>query len=165
MQLSDLTLNQVILIIVFIFLLFQLRQRKFHFWRSMIIPGLMLLVTYLFVTMEMQGPLFNTIVLVGGGIFGLILGMTIAKLTKLKIAKDGSLLMRGSFIAMGLWFLLILAKLYGQDTLSQWGVDADLFLSLFLMISVTTMIAERIGIYYRYLKKRKGVKKNNRGKN
>jgi membrane protein CcdC involved in cytochrome C biogenesis len=131
----------------------------------MIVPGLMLLVTYLFVTMEMQGPLFNTIVLVGGGILGLILGMIIAKLTKLKIAKDGSLLMRGSFIAMGLWFLLVLAKLYGQDTLNQWGVDADLFLSLFLMISVTTMIAERIGIYYRYLKKRKGVKKKNRGKN
>jgi membrane protein CcdC involved in cytochrome C biogenesis len=129
----------------------------------MIIPGLMLLVTYLFVTMEMQGPLFNTIVLVGGGIIGLILGMIIARLTKLKIAKDGSLIMRGSFIAMGLWFLLILAKLYGQDTMSQWGVDADLFISLFLMISVTTMIAERIGIYYRYMKKKRGIKKKDRG--
>jgi hypothetical protein len=164
MQLSDLSLNQVILIIVFIFLLFQLRQRKFHFWRSMIVPGLMLLVTYFFVTMEMQGPLFNTVVLVGGGILGIILGIIIASLTKLKIAKDGSLLMRGSFIAMGLWFLLILAKLYGQGTLNQWGVDADLFLSLFLMISVTTMISERIGLYYRYLKEKKKVKSKRKGR-
>lgn len=164
MQLSDLSLNQIILIIIVIFLLFQLRQRKFHFWRSMIVPGLMLLVTYLFVNMEMQGPLFNTIILVGGGILGVILGIIIASLTKLKIAKDGSLLMRGSFIAMGLWFLLILAKLYGQDYLNQWGVDADLFLSLFLMISVATMISERIGIYYRYLGKKREFKSNKKGR-
>ena len=91
MQLSDLSLNQVILIIFLIYLLFQLRQRKFHFWRSLIVPGIMLLVTIQFVNLEMQGPLFNTIVLFGGGILGVLLGMTIAAFTKLKIGKDGSL--------------------------------------------------------------------------
>ncbi len=155
MQLSDLSFNQVVLIIIVIFLLFQLRQRKFHFWRSMIVPGLMLIVTFLFVTVELQGPLFNTIVLFGGGVFGLLLGMIIARLTKLKIGKNGSLLMRGSFIAMSLWFLVILAKLYGQDTLNQWGLSSSLILSLFLMISVSTMISERVFIYYRYLRNRK----------
>ncbi|MEN6591897.1 MAG: hypothetical protein ABFC12_01485 [Methanobacterium sp.] len=155
MQLSDLSFNQVVLIIIVIFLLFQLRQRKFHFWRSMLVPGLMLVVTFLFVRMELQGPLFNTIVLFGGGIFGLLVGMIIARLTKLKMGKDGSLLMRGSFIAMSIWFLIIVAKLYGQDTLNQWGLSSSLILSLFLMISVSTMISERIFIYYRYLRNRK----------
>jgi hypothetical protein len=121
----------------------------------MIVPGLMLVVTFFFVNMEMQGPLFNTIVLLGGGILGVFLGMIIARLTKLKIGKDGSLLMRGSFIAMGLWFLIIISKLYGQNYLNQLGLTSSLILSLFLMLSVSTMISERIFIYYRYLRNRK----------
>ena len=160
MQLSDLSFNQVVLIVIVIFLLFQLRQRKFHFWRSMLVPGLMLLVTFLFVNMELQGPLFNTIVIFGGGILGIFIGMVIARLAKLKLDKKGNLLMRGSFIAMGLWFLVILAKLYGQDTLTQMGLSSDLILSLFLMLSVSTMISERIFIYYRYLRNRKEWKRN-----
>jgi hypothetical protein len=159
MQLSDLSLNQVILIVIFIFLLFQLRQRRFHFLRSLIVPGLMLLVTILFVNMELQGPLFNTIVLFGGGLIGVLLGMIIASLTKLKLDKNGNLLMRGSFIAMGLWFLIIVAKLYGQETLNQMGLSSSLILSLFLMLSVSTMISERVFIYYRYLRNRKKWKK------
>lgn len=159
MQLSDLSLNQVILIVIFIFLLFQLRQRRFHFLRSLIVPGLMLLVTILFVNMELQGPLFNTIVLFGGGLIGVLLGMIIAFLTKLKLDKNGNLLMRGSFIAMGLWFLIIVAKLYGQETLNQMGLSSSLILSLFLMLSVSTMISERVFIYYRYLRNRKKWKK------
>ena len=155
MQLSDLSLNQIILIIIVIFLLFQLRQRRFHFWRSLIMPGLMLIVTFLFVNLQLQGPLFNTIVLIGGGILGVFLGMVIASLTKLKLDKNGNLLMRGSFIAMGLWFLIIIAKLYGQNTLNQIGLSSSLILSLFLMLSVSTMISERFFIYYRYLRNRK----------
>ncbi len=158
MQLSDISFNQVVLIIIVIFLLFQLRQRKFHFLRSLIVPGIMLVITYFFVIYELQGPVFNSIVLIGGGLFGIALGIIIASLTKLKIAKDGSLLMRGSFIAMGLWFLIIVAKLYGQDTLNQWGLSSSLLLSLFLMISVATMISERVFIYYRYLRHRKKLK-------
>ncbi|MCE5214896.1 MAG: hypothetical protein LLF83_09290 [Methanobacterium sp.] len=116
MQLSDLTLDQVILIIVFIFLLLQLRQRKFHFWRSLIIPGIMLFITIQFVNLQMQGPFFNTVVLVGGGLLGILLGMITASLMKIKIAKDGSMILRGSFIAKSLWLLFVLAKLYGQNT-------------------------------------------------
>lgn len=160
MQLSDLSFNQIVIIAVVIFLLFQLRQRKFHFWRSMVVPGTMLMVTLFFVRLELQGPLFNTIVIFGGGVFGLLMGMIIARFTKLKIGKDGSLLMRGSFIAMSLWFLIIMAKLYGQDTLNQMGLSSSLVLSLFLMISVSTMISERVFIYYRYLRNRKEWKKN-----
>ena len=158
MQLSDLSLNQIILIIIVIYLLFQLRQRKFHFLRSLIVPGIMLVVTFLFVNLELQGPLFNSIVLIGGGLLGVLLGMIIAARTKLKIARDGSLLMRGSFITMGIWFLLILAKMYGQDTLSQMGLSYNLILSLFLMLSVSTMISERVFIYYRYLRNRKELR-------
>lgn len=158
MQLSDLSFNQVVLIIIIVFLLFQLRQRKFHFWRSMVVPGLMLVVTLLFVNRELQGPLFNTIVLFGGGVLGLLLGLIIASRTKLKMGKDGSLLMRGSFITMGLWFLIIISKLYGQETLNEIGLSSSLILSLFLMVSVTTMIFERVFIYYRYLRSRKKLK-------
>lgn len=160
MQLSDLSFNQVVLIVIVIFLLFQLRQRKFHFWRSMVMPGLMLIVTFLFVNVELQGPFFNTLVIFGGGVFGLIIGLFAASRTKLKIGKDGSLLVRGSFIAMGVWFLIILAKLYGQSTLSEWGLSSSLILSMFMVISVTTMISERVFIYYRYLRNRKQLKEN-----
>lgn len=165
MQLSELSLNQVILIIVFLFLLLQLRQRKFHFWRSLIIPGIMLFITIQFVELQMQGPVFNMMVLVGGGLLGIILGAITSSMMKIRIAKDGSLLLRGSFIAMSIWFLLILTKLYGQDTLFQWGLKSDLILSLFLMVSVCFMIAERVGIYYRYLKKRRDLKRKNNANN
>lgn len=155
MQLSDITFNQIVLIVIVIFLLLQLRQRKFRFWRSMIVPSMMLIVTLLFVRIELQGPFFNTIVLLAGFILGLFMGMIIARFTKLKIGKDGSLLMRGSFIAMSIWFLIIISKLYGQNLLNQWGLSSSLVLTLFLIISVSTMISERIFIYYRYLRNRK----------
>ncbi|MGV8143701.1 MAG: hypothetical protein ACP5OJ_03690 [Methanothermobacter sp.] len=162
MQLSDLSLNQVILIVVIIYLLFQLRQRKFHFLRSLIVPGIMLLVTIQFVNLQLQGPLFNTIVLFGGGVLGVLLGMIIAAKTKLKLSKDGSLLTRGSFITMTIWFLLILAKMYGQNTLNQLGLSTSLILSLFLMLSVSTTISEKVFIYYRYLRNKKELKNNRR---
>lgn len=155
MQLSDITFNQIVLIVIVIFLLLQLRQRKFRFWRSMIVPSMMLIVTLLFVRIELQGPFFNTIVLLAGFILGLFMGMIIARFTKLKIGKDGSLLMRGSFIAMSIWFLIIISKLYGQNLLNQWGLSSSLVLTLFLIISVSIMISERIFIYYRYLRNRK----------
>ena len=155
MQLSDITFNQIVLIVIVIFLLLQLRQRKFRFWRSLIVPSMMLIVTLLFVRIELQGPFFNTIVLLAGFILGLFMGMIIARFTKLKIGKDGSLLMRGSFIAMSIWFLIIISKLYGQNLLNQWGLSSSLVLTLFLIISVSIMISERIFIYYRYLRNRK----------
>ena len=159
MQLSDISLNQVVLIVIVIFLLLQLRQRKFRFWRSMIVPTIMLMVTLLFVRIELQGPFFNTMVLLAGFILGIFMGMIIARFTKLKIGKDGSLLMRGSFIAMSIWFSIIIAKLYGQNMLNQWGLSSNLVLALFLIIRVSTMISERMFIYYRYLRNRKKWKK------
>jgi len=155
---NNISLSQIFIIFILLLLLLQLRQRKFHFWRSLILPGLMLLVTVDLIYMEMMGALFNLLVLVGGGILGVLLGMAVASQMKIKIAEDGSLLLRGSFLAVTLWALIILAKFYGQDTLNQWGLDSYLLLSLFLMITVTSMISQRVYIYYRYLQKKRHMK-------
>jgi len=88
----------------------------------------------------------------------LLVGMAIASQMKIKIAEDGSLLVRGSFIAISLWFLIIYAKFYWQDTLNQMGWDPNFLLSLFLLITVTSMISRRIYIYWRYLNKKKNLK-------
>lgn len=148
------TSGLIIIFFILIILLLQFRERKFSIWRAVLSLGIMLLITIPFVYLEIQMTFLNNVLLFGAFIVGLLLGVAIGHHTKIKIADDGSLRLRGSFLSVGLWAAIILAKFYGQDTLNQWGFDPNLILSLFLVMTVASMISRNFYVYQRYLKKK-----------
>ena len=157
MQIMGFTLGTAsIIIIVFIImmLLSQFRERKFRLWYSIITMTFMLFVTYIFVSIELPANANYSILLVGG-LVGIMLGLAIAHNIKIKIADDGSLLTKGSFLSVGIWIFIILVKFYGQNIFNQWQWNPNFLLSLFLILSISLIITRNIYLYTRYLNKKK----------
>jgi hypothetical protein len=66
--------------------------------------------------------------------------------------KDGSMVLKGSLLAVLLWAAIIGLKIYGKDLLGGIGlIDAGLITSTFLMLTVGMMISRRAFVYWRYL--------------
>jgi hypothetical protein len=114
----------------------------------------MLIVTYIFVSIELPANP-NYTILLAGGLVGVMLGIAIAHNIKIKIADDGSLLTKGSFLSVGIWIFVILVKFYGQNIFSQWQWNPNFLLSLFLILSISVIITRNIYLYTRYLNKKK----------
>jgi hypothetical protein len=114
----------------------------------------MLIVTYIFVSIELPANA-NYTILLAGGLVGVMLGIAIAHNIKIKISDDGSLLTKGSFLSVGIWIFVILVKFYGQNTFSQWQWNPNFLLSLFLILSISTMISRNIYLYIRYKNKKR----------
>ena len=144
----------IIIVFILVMLLSQFRERKFRLWYSIITMAFMLFVTYIFVSIELPANA-NYSILLAGGLVGLILGLAIAHHIKIKIADDGSLLTKGSFISVGIWIFIILVKFFGQNTFNQWEWNPNFLLSLFLILSMSTMVSRNIYLYTRYLNKKK----------
>ena len=94
MQIMGFTLGTasiIIIVFVIMMLLSQFRERKFRLWYSIITITFMLIVTYIFVSIELPANP-NYTILLAGGLVGVMLGIAIAHNIKIKIADDGSLL-------------------------------------------------------------------------
>ena len=139
---------------ILIMLLSQFRERKFRLWYSIITMTFMLFVTYIFVSIELPANA-NYSILIAGGLVGIMLGLAIAHHIKIKITDDGSLLTRGSVLSVGIWIFIILVKFYGQNTFNQWQWNPNFLLSLFLILSISTMISKNIYLYIRYKSKKR----------
>jgi hypothetical protein len=144
----------IIIVFILVMLLSQFRERKFRLWYSIITMAFMLFVTYIFVSIELPANA-NYSILLAGGLVGLILGLAIAHHIKIKIADDGSLLTKGSFISVGIWIFIILVKFFGQNTFNQWEWNPNFLLSLFLILSISTLISKNIYLYIRYIQKKR----------
>jgi len=157
MQIMGFTLGTasiIIIVFVIMMLLSQFRERKFRLWYSIITITFMLIVTYIFVSIELPANP-NYTILLAGGLVGVMLGIAIAHNIKIKIADDGSLLTKGSFLSVGIWIFVILVKFYGQNIFSQWQWNPNFLLSLFLILSISLIITRNIYLYTRYLNKKK----------
>ena len=157
MQIMGFTLGTAsIIIIVFIIMMIlsQFRERKFRLWYSIITMSFMLIVTYIFVSIELPANA-NYAILLGGVLVGVMLGLTVAHHIKIKIADDGSLLTKGSVLSVSIWIFVILAKFYGNNIFNQWQWNPNFLLSLFLVLSISMMITRNIYLYIRYMNKKK----------
>ena len=144
----------IFIVFILLMLLSQFRERKFRLWYNIFIMSFMLFVTYLFLSIELPANANYSILLVGA-LIGVMLGLAIAHNIKIKITNDGSLLTRGSFISVGIWIFIILAKVYGPNTFNQLDWNPNFLLSLFLILSISTMISRNIYLYIRYKNKKK----------
>ena len=159
MQIMGINLGITTIIIIFfivVMLLSQVRETKFRLWYSIVTMTFLIFVTYIFVSIELPTSANYSILLVGG-LVGLLLGLAIAHHIKIKISDDGSLLTKGSFLSVGIWIFIILVKFYGQNIFNQWEWNPNFLLSLFLILSISTIVSKNIYLYIRYKNKQKEI--------
>lgn len=152
------TINQLLLLIILIVIILQLRERKVKSWRLIILPLFMLLITTLVVYNVLFSSVLNFSLITAGFILGVVIGIAIGSLMKVKIdEKDGSMVIKGSIIAVILWIAIIALKVYGQDLLEGAGlIDLNILTSIFLMMTLGAIISRRIFLYRKYLQHKKG---------
>lgn len=148
--------SSIFLVFILLILLLQLRERKVRLWSLILVPVMMLGVTIGVISLELAaGPIIWLVILAGLAI-GAVVGLLIASRMHLKIDADGSMIMRGSVLAVGLWALILLLKVYGKDLLAGTGlVDMNLLTSGLLAMTLGTMIFRRGYLYYRFMQMKK----------
>jgi membrane protein CcdC involved in cytochrome C biogenesis len=90
---------------------------------------------------------------------GTMLGLIIGRFMEVKTSdKDDKIILKGSRVAVAIWIVIILLKIYGESVLNNTGIiKVDLVLALFLMITLGTVVSRRIIIYWKYLKHKKTI--------
>ncbi|MGZ7049104.1 MAG: DUF1453 domain-containing protein [Methanobacterium sp.] len=147
--------NQGFLLVILLVVILQLRQRRVRSWTLMIMPALLSFITIPLVISELYSA-FNVIILVISFIVGIAIGILIGKFMEVKIDENGSMILKGSFIAVLLWIAIILLKLYGKDVLVGTRlIELNLLTSAFLVMTLGGMISRRVFIYWKYLQFRK----------
>lgn len=119
-----------------------------------IMPIIMFAVTIVIVQSVIFSNLLNFSLIILGFIVGLFIGFFVGSRMIVKVdEKEGRLLLKGSFVAVGFWILIIVIKFYGQQVLGATGYfDLSVLTSIFLMLTLGAMIARRTFIYLKYRK-------------
>jgi membrane protein CcdC involved in cytochrome C biogenesis len=153
-------MNQMVFFIILIIIILQLRERKVKSWGLIIVPVFMSLITILVVYNVLFSSILNFFLITAGFILGLVIGIVIGSFMRVKIdEKDGSLVLKGSIVAVILWIAIIALKIYGQDFLAGTRlIDLTVLTSIFLMMALGAIISRRIFIYRKYLEYKKVYK-------
>lgn len=150
--------TQSLIIIFIIIILLQLRERRVKSWKLMIMPAFMFLITAGIVYNVLFSNILNFTLITIGLILGIGLGILIGSIMKVRIDENGSMMLKGSVIAVGLWLLVIAFKIYGKDILSGTGlISLDVLTSMILMMTLGAMISRRFYVYMKYLKHKKTI--------
>lgn len=150
---GDFSSNAAFVILIIFIVLLQLRERKLKPWSLFILPLILTLLTIQVISLEISSA-FDFIILIIGFIVGTILGLIIGRFMDVK--NNDKIILKGSRVAVAIWILIILLKIYGENVLNNTGIiKVDLVLALFLMITLGTVVSRRIIIYWKYLKHKK----------
>jgi hypothetical protein len=153
---SSMFSSPTFLVIIIIVVLLQLRERRVNKFSLMILPAFMLLITASLVQSVLFTSLLNFVVISLGFVLGLLIGIAVGSFMEVKEDKDGTMLLKGSKIAVGLWISVILLKIYGQGALNNTGFfNIGIISSAILMLTLGAMISRRILVYMKYRNFRK----------
>ena len=123
------------LVIILFIVILQLRERKMNLRKLIIMPVILSLVTLPAVYIEMYS-VFNVAVIFVGLLIGVLMGYLIAKFMEVKIHEDGSMILKGSLIAVLMWAAIIAIKIYGRNVISSMGlINLNLLTSIFLIMT------------------------------
>jgi hypothetical protein len=149
--------DTVFFVIVLFVLLLQLRTRRVRLFGLVVMPLLMLALTVPLVSMELFSGPIGIALLALGFIVGVGFGIVIGSMMEVKVdEKDGSMVLKGSVLAVLLWAAVIGLKIFGKDLLGSYGlIDMGLLTSAVLMLTVGSMISRRGFVYWRYLQMKK----------
>ena len=145
------------LIIILLVIILQLRERKMKLRKLIIMPVILSIITLPMVYIEMYS-IFNVAVIFVGLLIGVLMGFLISKFMEVRIDEDGSMIMKGSVVAVLIWAAIILIRVYGRNEISSMGLmDLNLLTAMFLIMAVGAMISRRIFVYWKFV----NFKKNN----
>jgi hypothetical protein len=152
--------SQSFLVIIIILVILQLRQRRIRRPLGlMILPTFMLFITIFIVQNVIFTSLLNFILIIASFITGVLIGITLGNFFDVKVEKDGTMFLKGSFVAVLLWILVIALKFYGDNQLTNSGyIDLNVLSSMLLMLTLGAMIARRLFIYNKFRMKIKEIK-------
>ncbi len=141
-----------VLIIIVPLALLQLRERRVRPWRMFIAPLFLMLITAIFV----QGIIFSSYlhfaIMVIGLFIGIFLGFSVSSFTNVKFnKKDGTIVAKGSVIAVVLWIAMIVIRMYGEQYVGSEGFIAfNVLTAMVLMLALGTMLSRNTFIYWKY---------------
>ena len=145
------------LIVILFIVLLQLRERKMNLRKLIIMPVILAFFTIPAVYVEMFS-VFNVAIIFIGLLIGILMGYLIAKFMEVKVHEDGSMILKGSLLAVLMWAAIIIIKIYGRDVIGGMRLmDLNLLTSMFLIMTVGAMISRRVFIYRRYLNFKKNA--------
>jgi membrane protein CcdC involved in cytochrome C biogenesis len=148
---SNLFSNQSFLFVIIIIVLLQLRERRVNKWRMMILPAFMLLITASLVQSVIFSNLLNFVIISVGLGLGILVGIAVGSFMEVKIDEYGTMILKGSLAAVGLWISVILLKIYGQGVLNNTRYfNIGVLSSAILMLTLGAMISRRIMVYNKY---------------
>ena len=148
--------SPIFIVVILLILLLQMRERRVRWWTMILMPIVMVLVTGGAIYTELSaGPIAWLLIIAGFGV-GAATGILVAVYMHVKVGPDGSMVMRGSVLAVGIWMAILLVKVYGKGIISGFGlVDVGLLTSVLLAMTLGMMIARRSSLYLRYLRLKK----------
>lgn len=145
------------LIIIMLIIILQLRERKIKLRKLIIMPVILSIITIPMIYVEMYS-VFNAAVIFVGILIGVLMGFLISRFMEVKMDENGSMIMKGSVIAVFLWAAIILVRIYGRNEISSMGlIDLNLLTAMFLIMAVGAMISRRIFIYWKYVNFKKNA--------
>lgn len=121
----------------------------------MIMPVIMLLLTWTVISIEFSSGIWNLLLIAAGLAVGLGLGVIIATRIEVKVDEKGRMVLKGSTVAVLIWAVIIVLKIYGKSWLAGVGlIDVGVLTSIFLAMTLGAMVSRRAYLYWQYLKKK-----------
>jgi membrane protein CcdC involved in cytochrome C biogenesis len=124
----------------------------------MIMPLFMLMVTSAVVYTELSSGPLNLLPIAAGFAIGIGFGIVIGSRMEVKVDERGRMLLKGSTVAVLIWVAIIALKIYGKSLLGSFGlIDLGILTSIFLAMTLGTMIARRAYVYWQYRLKKQAL--------
>ena len=149
-------MNQTFLVIMVIILILQLRERKVKVRKLFVMPVFMVLATGAVIYTSASSSITAFALVAAGLAVGIGMEAVIGSLMKVNIHEDGSMLLKGSILAVAVWIALIGVKILGKDTLGGTGyINLSVLTSIFLAMALGAMVTRRAYVYREYMRQKK----------
>ena len=140
----------IIAVVMFFVSRKQLREKEVKPRKLIIVPVVMLLVTAGTIYQTMFSGIFGFILVLGGFLIGALVGYFMGRLFKMRVTDEGAVMMKGSIITISVWLILIVVKIYSESVLGGGNTHINNITSMFLSMTMGTMIVRRLAIYKKY---------------
>lgn len=147
----------IIALMMFFILRKQLREKEVKPRKLITVPVIMLLITAgtIYQTVFSSIPGFTLVL--GGFLIGAFVGYFMGSFFKMRVTDEGVVMMKGSVITVSIWIILIVVKIYSESVLGGGNTHVNNITSMFLAMTVGTMILRRFVIYKKYTEHRRAV--------
>lgn len=140
----------IIALMMFFILRKQLREKEVKPRKLITVPVIMLLITAGTIYQTIFSGILGFTLVLGGFLIGALVGYFMGSFFKMRVTDEGIVMMKGSVITVSIWFVLIVVKIYSESVLGGGNTHVNNITSMFLAMTVGTMILRRFVIYKKY---------------